>query len=88
MLVALEQEVRLKSQEVSEEAERLRVELDRRYAHLWTGDRQEMMREFLTYGRQLGPNELEVHEAPPTLRDFKREVSPRPIRAHRRFIHK
>lgn len=73
-LVALEQKVRSRAQEVSEEVERLRSELDLRYAYLWLGDRQEVLRDFLRYGRQLGPEEQDVDEAPPTLSDFKREI--------------
>lgn len=59
--------------EVREEAERLRAGLDR-YSYLWQSDRRSVMQEFLTYSRQLGPEELEAEEAPPTLKDFKREV--------------
>ncbi|CAK6981780.1 dynein axonemal heavy chain 17-like isoform X1 [Scomber scombrus] len=72
-LSALEKEVMRRLLEVSEEAERLRAELDR-YSHLWQSDRQSVMQEFLTYSRQLGPEEGEVEEAPPTLKDFRREI--------------
>ncbi|KAG7233943.1 hypothetical protein INR49_006298 [Caranx melampygus] len=37
-------------------------------------DRQAVMQEFLTYSRQLGPEELEAEETPPTLKDFQREI--------------
>ncbi|XP_044224988.1 dynein axonemal heavy chain 17-like isoform X1 [Thunnus albacares] len=72
-LSALEQEVMHRLLEVREEAERLRSELDR-YSYLWQSDRRDVMQEFLTYSRQLGPEELEPEEAPPTLKDFKREI--------------
>ncbi|KAF3857790.1 hypothetical protein F7725_010991 [Dissostichus mawsoni] len=73
-LSALEQEVMRRLQKVKEEAELLQVKMDR-YSHLWQSDRQAVMQEFLTYSRQLGPEELEAPEAPPTLNDFQREVS-------------
>lgn len=60
-------------QQVREEAERLRARLDR-FSHLWQSDRSGVMQEFLTYSRQLGPEELEAEETPPTLKDFQREV--------------
>lgn len=59
--------------QVNEEAEGLRAGLER-YSYLWQSDRKEMMQEFLTYGRQLGADKLEAEEAPPTLKDFQREV--------------
>ncbi|KAG7219166.1 hypothetical protein INR49_006325 [Caranx melampygus] len=59
--------------QVGEEAERLRAGLDR-FSHLWQSDRQAVMQEFLTYSRQLGPEELEAEETPPTLKDFQREI--------------
>ena len=59
--------------QVKEEAEHLRAGLDR-YSYLWLNDRKEMMQEFLTYSRQLGADKLEAEEAPPTLKDFQREV--------------
>ncbi|KAJ0061995.1 hypothetical protein NL108_014782 [Boleophthalmus pectinirostris] len=73
-LSALEQKVRSNTQEVSEKAEHLRAELDQKYGHLWTNSRQDMIREFLMYGRQLGPDEQDVYEAPPTLKEFRREI--------------
>ncbi|XP_070829465.1 dynein axonemal heavy chain 11-like [Chaetodon trifascialis] len=33
-----------------------------------------VIQDFLTYSRQLGPEELEAEEAPPTLKDFQREI--------------
>ncbi|KAK5889599.1 hypothetical protein CesoFtcFv8_015591 [Champsocephalus esox] len=72
-LSALEQEVMRRLQKVKEEAELLQVKMDR-YSHLWQSDRQAVMQEFLTYSRQLGPEELEAPEAPPTLKDFQREL--------------
>ncbi|XP_018534553.1 dynein axonemal heavy chain 17 isoform X1 [Lates calcarifer] len=72
-LSALEQEVMQHLLQVKEEAEHLRVGLDR-YSHLWQSDRQGVMQEFLTYSRQLGPEELEADETPPTLKDFQREI--------------
>ncbi|XP_031695292.1 dynein beta chain, ciliary-like isoform X2 [Anarrhichthys ocellatus] len=59
--------------QVKEEAERLSAGLDR-YAYLWQSDRREVMQEFLIYSRQLGDEEVEVEEAPPTLKDFQREI--------------
>lgn len=59
--------------QVREEAELLLARLDR-YSHLWLSDRKEVMQEFLTYSRQLRPEEVEVEVAPPTLKDFQREV--------------
>ncbi|XP_071347222.1 dynein axonemal heavy chain 17-like isoform X2 [Trachinotus anak] len=72
-LSALEQEVMQHLLHVREEAEHLRAGLDR-YSHLWQSDRQGVMQEFLTYSRQLGPEELEADETPPTLKDFQREI--------------
>ncbi|XP_029380859.1 dynein heavy chain 17, axonemal-like [Echeneis naucrates] len=72
-LSVLEKEVMQQVQHVKKEAELLRVELDR-YSHLWQSDRQAVMQEFLTYSRQLGPEELEADETPPTLKDFQREI--------------
>lgn len=56
-----------------EEAEHLRAGLDR-YSHLWQSDRMAVFQEFLSYSRQLGPEELEPEKTPPTLKDFQREV--------------
>ncbi|XP_034411078.1 dynein heavy chain 17, axonemal-like isoform X3 [Cyclopterus lumpus] len=72
-LSALEKEAMHHLLQVREEAERLSAGLDR-YSYLWLSDRKEMMQEFLTYSRQLGPEELEVKVAPPTLKDFQREM--------------
>ncbi|XP_075933603.1 dynein axonemal heavy chain 17-like isoform X3 [Anarhichas minor] len=72
-LSALEQEVMHRLLQVKEEAERLSAGLDR-YAYLWQSDRSEVMQEFLIYSRQLGDEEVEVEEAPPTLKDFQREI--------------
>ncbi|KAG7234857.1 hypothetical protein INR49_003698 [Caranx melampygus] len=72
-LCAVEQEVMQHLRQVGEEAERLRAGLDR-FSHLWQSDRQAVMQEFLTYSRQLGPEELEAEETPPTLKDFQREI--------------
>ncbi|KAI3374826.1 hypothetical protein L3Q82_021043, partial [Scortum barcoo] len=72
-LSALEQEVMRHLLQVREEAERLRAGLDR-YSYLWQSDRTEVMQEFLTYSRQLKPEELEAEETPPTLKDFQREI--------------
>ncbi|TNN29902.1 Dynein beta chain, ciliary [Liparis tanakae] len=73
VLSALEQEVMDHLLQVREEAELLLAGLDR-YSHLWLRDRKEVMQEFLTYSRQLRPEEVEVEVAPPTLKDFQREV--------------
>ncbi|XP_017259219.2 dynein heavy chain 17, axonemal-like [Kryptolebias marmoratus] len=59
--------------QVKEEAEFLRAELDR-YSHLWQSDRKAVFQEFLTYSKQLGPEDLELEKTPPTLRDFQREI--------------
>ncbi|XP_056247421.1 dynein axonemal heavy chain 17-like [Seriola aureovittata] len=72
-LSALEQEVMQHLLQVREEAERLKTGLDK-YSHLWHSDRQVVIQEFLTYSRQLGPEELEAEETPPTLKDFQREI--------------
>lgn len=72
-LSALEQEVMRRLLQVREEAERLRTGLGK-YSYLWQSDRRGVMQEFLTYSRQLGPEELEAEETPPTLKDFRREV--------------
>ncbi|XP_051241272.1 dynein axonemal heavy chain 17-like [Dicentrarchus labrax] len=72
-LSALEQEVMHRLLQVREEAERLRVGLDR-YSYLWQSDRLVVLQEFLTYSRRLGPEELDAAEAPPTLKDFWREI--------------
>ncbi|XP_063741803.1 dynein axonemal heavy chain 11-like [Eleginops maclovinus] len=72
-LSALEQEVMHRLLKVGEEAELLQVRMDR-YSFLWQSDRQAVMQEFLTYSRQLGPEEMEAPEAPPTLKDFQREL--------------
>lgn len=52
----------------------MRTGLDR-YSYLWKNERKEVLQQFLTYSRQLGPGELEVEETPPNLKDFQREVS-------------
>ncbi|CAK8695850.1 unnamed protein product [Clavelina lepadiformis] len=50
------------------------------YAHLWSDDRQEFMRHFLTYGHILTSDEVEAHgeegvpETPPTLDQFKEQI--------------
>lgn len=49
------------------------------FAHLWCDDRQEFMRQFLTYGHILTQEEVEanpdgVPESPPTLKQFKEEI--------------
>ncbi|XP_044075484.1 dynein axonemal heavy chain 17-like [Siniperca chuatsi] len=72
-LSALEEEVMHRLLQVREEAEHLRAGLDR-YSYLWQSDRRRVMQEFLTYSRQLGPEELEAVETPPTLKDFQREI--------------
>ncbi|XP_047445761.1 dynein axonemal heavy chain 17-like isoform X2 [Mugil cephalus] len=72
-LSALEHEVMHHLQKVEEEAEHLRAGLDR-YSHLWQSDRTTAFQEFLSYSRQLGPEEVEPEQAPPTLKDFQREI--------------
>ncbi|XP_045898271.1 dynein axonemal heavy chain 17-like isoform X2 [Micropterus dolomieu] len=72
-LSALEQEVMRRLLQVREEAERLRAGLNR-YSYLWQSNRRRVMQEFLTYSRQLGPEELEAEKTPPTLKDFQREI--------------
>lgn len=72
-LSALEQDIMHHLLQVREEAEHLRAGLDR-YSYLWQSDRMQVIQDFLTYSRQLGPEELEAEETPPTLKDFKREV--------------
>lgn len=72
-LSALEQEVMRHLLQVRQEAECLRAGLDR-YSYLWQSDGREVMQKFLTYSREPGPEELEVEETPPTLKDFQREV--------------
>ncbi|XP_041847461.1 dynein heavy chain 17, axonemal-like isoform X3 [Melanotaenia boesemani] len=72
-LCALEQEVLHELQQVREEAEHLREGLDR-YSHLWLSDRKTMFKDFLKYGRQLAPEELEAGQTPPTLNNFHREM--------------
>jgi dynein heavy chain len=50
------------------------------YSHLWCDDRQEFLRQFLTYGHILTQEEIEAHandgvpESPPTLDQFKEEI--------------
>ena len=50
------------------------------YAHLWSDDRQEFLRQFLTYGHILTQEEIEAHaadgvpESPPELEQFKDEI--------------
>ncbi|KAL6103671.1 dnah17 [Pungitius sinensis] len=73
-LSALEQEVKNCLLQVREEAELLLTRLDR-YSYLWLSDRKRVRQQFLTYSRQLGPEELEAEETPPTLTDFKREIN-------------
>lgn len=52
------------------------------YSYLWTDDRAEFMRQFLLYNHVLTPDEIEAHaedgvpENPPTLKQFKDQVSP------------
>ena len=51
------------------------------YAYLWVDDRNEFMKQFLTYGHVLTSEEIEAHaeegvpENPPTLDMFKEQVS-------------
>ncbi|XP_034721742.1 dynein heavy chain 11, axonemal-like [Etheostoma cragini] len=59
--------------QVKEEADLLKGGLDR-FSFLWQSDRAAVMKDFLKYSRQLGPEELEAEEAPPTLKDFHREI--------------
>ncbi|KAM9349489.1 dynein axonemal heavy chain 17-like [Symphorus nematophorus] len=73
VLCVLEQEVMRCLQQVSAEAELVRAGLDR-YSSLWQRNKTDMMQEFLSYSRQLGPDELDADEAPPTLTDFQREI--------------
>ena len=50
------------------------------YANLWVDDRQEFLRQFLTYGHILTQEEIEAHaaegvpESPPELEQFKEEI--------------
>lgn len=50
------------------------------YAHLWLDDRSEFLRQFLTYGHILTPEEIELHageavpESPPTIVQFKEQI--------------
>ena len=50
------------------------------YAYLWVDDRNEFMKQFLTYGHVLTTEEIEAHaeegvpESPPTLDMFKEQV--------------
>lgn len=51
------------------------------YAYLWEDDRNEFMRQFLLYNHVLTTEEIEAHadegvpESPPTLAQFKEQVS-------------
>ncbi|PWA32762.1 hypothetical protein CCH79_00020373 [Gambusia affinis] len=72
-LCALEQEVMTRLLQVKEEAEKLRVGLDR-YAHLWLSDKQAVFQEFLAYSKPLAVGEVEAEENPPSLKDFQREI--------------
>jgi len=51
------------------------------YAYLWIDDRNEFMKQFLTYGHVLTTEEIEAHaeegvpENPPTLDMFKDQVT-------------
>ena len=51
------------------------------YAYLWVDDRKEFMRQFLLYNHVLTTEEIEAHaeegvpECPPTLDQFKEQVS-------------
>ena len=51
------------------------------YAYLWVDDRNEFMRQFLLYNHVLTTEEIEAHaedgvpECPPTLAQFKDQVS-------------
>lgn len=54
------------------------------YSYLWLDDRQEVLRYFLLYGRQLTPDELdllkdetraeEIKQTPPTIEQFKEQI--------------
>ena len=50
------------------------------YQHLWEDDRQEFLRQFLTYGHILTPDEIEAHageavpESPPNIAQFKEQI--------------
>ena len=52
-----------------------------KYAYLWVDDRKEFMRQFLAYNHVLTQEEIEAHaetgvpESPPTLEQFKEQVS-------------
>ncbi|NXE57526.1 DYH17 protein, partial [Casuarius casuarius] len=50
------------------------------YSHLWLDDPQEFLQQFLTFGRALTPEELELHaeeslpHVPPTLGQFQQQI--------------
>ena len=50
------------------------------YQHLWEDDRQEFLRQFLTYGHILTPDEIEAHagesipESPPNISQYKEQI--------------
>ncbi|KAM9790923.1 dynein axonemal heavy chain 17-like [Syngnathus typhle] len=73
-LAELEKEVMQHLQEVNQEAELLRANLDR-FSPLWLSPKRNVMQEFLTYGRRLNQGEEEVDKVPPTLADFQREIN-------------
>ena len=52
-----------------------------KYSYLWVDDRKEFMKQFLIYNHVLTPEEIEAHaetgvpESPPTLEQFKEQVT-------------
>lgn len=79
-LSEMRQELMDRVQTIMNKANEYRNSFDN-YAYLWVDDRNEFMRQFLLYNHVLTAEEIEAHadegvpENPPTLNQFKEQVS-------------
>lgn len=85
-LSEMRQELMDRVQTIMNKANEYRNSFDN-YAYLWVDDRNEFMRQFLLYNHVLTAEEIEAHadegvpENPPTLNQFKEQVSKVPMLA-------
>ncbi|XP_046391607.1 dynein beta chain, ciliary-like [Ischnura elegans] len=74
-------DILMRTSEVTKEALQFSTTFDN-YAYLWLDDRQIFLQQFLVYGRQLTPDELDlvtydpsfIKESPPTMAQFKEQI--------------
>lgn len=81
-LVEMKEDIEDRVQKVLNQAYEYTLKFEA-YAYLWEEDRQEYLSQFLKYGHQLGPDEIEAKAAgeepestPATLEQFKEAVCP------------